>query len=64
MTTPNPLQPSLTLLCKLASIAAHAQELFSPTGHAYDSVALDAIANDEEVVQWLKQMGPLVPVKR
>lgn len=60
----DPLKPSLSLLCKLASIAVHADEMMSPSGHAMDKVALKSVVSDPEVKDWLKAMGPFVPVKR
>jgi hypothetical protein len=66
MTTPkvDPLKPALSLLCKLASIAVHADELLSPKGHVYDRLAFKSAVEDPEVQAWLKEMGPFVPVKR
>lgn len=60
----NPLQPPLTLLCKLASITVHAEEMMSTNGHAFDRMALQSVLDDKEVKEWLKNMGPFVPVKR
>ena len=59
-----PLDPSTALLCKLGSIAVHAEELLSPTGHEYDLAALRTLLTDKEVTLWLKRMGPFLPVKR
>lgn len=60
----DPLKPELSLLCKLASIAVHADEMMSPKGHAFDRTALESALKDKEVLGWLKAMGPFVPVKR
>lgn len=60
------LNPSLTLLCKLASIVVHIEEKESANGHAYDKVALDSALNDPEVKLWVEQMTSFgfAPVKR
>jgi hypothetical protein len=60
----DPLKPSLSLLVKLGSIAVHAEEFFSPGGHEFDKHALDTGLHDQEVQQWLKDMGAFLPVKR
>lgn len=60
----DPLKPELSVLCKLASIAAHVEEMLSAKGHAYDRIALQQLLDDAEVKSWMKQMGPYVPVKR
>jgi hypothetical protein len=52
----DPLAPAPALLCKLASIAVHVQELLSPFGHHFDQIATDNLLKDREVVEWLKQM--------
>ncbi len=56
--------PSLALLSKLGSIAVHADEMLSEDGHLFDKVALRQLLNDAEVTQWIKSMGPMLPVKR
>lgn len=61
---PDPLKPSAALLCKLGSIIVHLDEMFSPTGHAFDKLSVQHGLQDPEVVAWLKAMGPYVPVKR
>ena len=61
---PDPLKPPLSLLCKLASIAVHADEMMSPKGHAFDAEALKSVVLDPEVRTWLMEMGAFVPVKR
>ena len=55
---------TLALLSKLGSIVVHADEFLSPGGHAFDKEALLQLIRDPEVQEWLKEMGPLVPVKR
>lgn len=64
MNKTDPLQPHLSLLCKLASIAVHADEFTGPNRHEYDLAALRSALEDPEVREWLKAMGPFVPVKR
>jgi len=60
----DPLKPSISLLCKLGSIAVHVEELLSPKGHAHDKAALETLLEDNEVKTWIKNMGPYMPVKR
>lgn len=62
----NVLTPDTATLCKLGSIAIHAEELLSPHGHHFDKVALDQLMRDEDVVRWLKGMRKLalLPEKR
>lgn len=63
---PNPLTPSASLLCKLASVAVHADEMLSAKGHALDKVALQSAIDDQEVRDWIKAMTAMAmaPVKR
>jgi len=63
---PDPMKPSPALLCKLASVAVHADEMLSPTGHDFDRHALLSACGDPEVKEWLKQMTAMgmAPVKR
>ena len=58
------LKPSMQLLCKLGSIAVHAEEFLSSKGHHYDATALKTLFEDSEVRQWIKNMGPLMPVMK
>ncbi len=60
------LEPSISLLCKLGSIAVHAQELLSDNGHHFDRVALESLMADAEVKEWLSAMNSaaMLPVKR
>jgi hypothetical protein len=62
MTTPE--QPSLSLLVKLGSIIVHVEEVMSPQRHNFDVIAIKSLLSDGEVKNWLKAMGPLLPVKR
>lgn len=50
------LDPSVSLLCKLGSIATHAQELTSPGGHVFDRIALKSLLDDPEVKEWMAEM--------
>lgn len=59
-----PLQPSLSLLVKLGSIAVHVEEMLSTNRHRFDIVALQTLLDDVEVRQWIKDMGVYMPVKR
>lgn len=56
----------LPLLCKLASIAVHADELLSLGGHEFDRIALRSALDDPEVKAWIEQMtdAALAPRKR
>jgi len=60
------LKPSALLLIKLGSIIVHYQEFTSPDGHYLDKAALERLEQDEEVMQWLKQMDDkaFLPKKR
>lgn len=62
----DPLKPSATLLCKLGSIAVHADEYTSPGGHRFDLDAIRALVNDADVRHWVNEMTKLalVPLKR
>jgi hypothetical protein len=60
----DPLQPSVALLCKLGSVIVHAQEFLSPSGHPADRAALETLFSDEELQDWIKNMGVYMPVKR
>lgn len=61
-----PLNPTVSLLCKLGSIVVHADEAMSPHGHQFDAVALKGLIADPEVSAWLDGMrkGAFLPVKR
>ena len=60
----DPTKPSLSLLCKLGSIAVHVEESMSTKAHAVDIAAMQALIRDPEVREWIKSMGPFMPVKR
>jgi len=61
---PNPLDPDVTLLCKIGSIVVHAEELLSPKGHMFDRTAIEVLLNDPDVKNWIKGMGVYLPRKR
>ena len=56
--------PSLTLLCKLGSLAVHVDEALSNDSHEFDWTAIHLLLDDPEVKQWIVAMGPLLPKKR
>lgn len=58
--------PPMSLLCKLGSIAVHADELTSPHGHQFDRDAIRSLLDDPEVASWLAEMdgAALLPKKR
>jgi hypothetical protein len=60
------LNPPPALLCKLASIAVHADEMLSPMGHGFDKIALQSAISDSDVQEWLKAMtkAAMAPVQR
>lgn len=60
------LKPSPGLLCKLASVIVHADEMTSPHGHEFDKVAFNSALNDPEVKEWIDTMTKMAmaPVKR
>lgn len=58
------LQISVGLAAKLAAVVVHAEEMMSSKGHAFDRMALEGALKDPEVQAWIKEMGPLAPVKR
>jgi hypothetical protein len=61
-----PLAPSPSLLCKLASVVVHADEMLSPGGHEFDRHALVSALGDGEVKAWIAEMTKMgmAPVKR
>ena len=60
------LKPSVSLLSKLGSIAAHVEEWLSPSGHPFDRIGLDKLLADPEVREWMDAMDreALIPRKR
>lgn len=65
-TGPDPLSPTVRLLCKLGSFVVHLEEINTPGGNFYDAAAIDALLADPELREWIKAMQKLalVPVKR
>jgi hypothetical protein len=60
----NALQPTKTLLVKLGSALVHADETLSPDGRNLDRDIFFSLLNDPEIQEWIKAMGPLLPLKR
>lgn len=62
----NPLQPSPALLSKLGSIIVHQLEAGAAGGHPFDITALEQLLKDEDVLEWMREMGALalLPVRR
>ena len=58
------MAPSITLLCKLGSIAVHADEMTEPGGHPFDVTAMRQLLADPEVKEWIVAMGAMLPLKR
>ena len=60
------LHPSLSVLCKLGSIARHVDEFLSPGGHDFDRVEIGVLLRDPEVRAWMAEMdaAAMLPVKR
>ena len=57
-------KPDLPLLMKLGSIIVHMEEYLSPKGNPVDREALEALLANDDVQQWIKDMGVFLPVKR
>jgi hypothetical protein len=55
---------SLGLAVKLGSIVVHADELTGLDGRELDRQVIRQALADPEVIQWVKDMGCLLPVKR
>lgn len=62
----NPLNPPMSVLCKLGLIITHVEEALSPGAHDFDLVAMKSVITDPEVQRWLGAMGAmaLIPLKR
>jgi hypothetical protein len=58
------LKPSPALLCKLGSIAVHAQEMLSPGGHQFDRAALESLFADADVRAWIAEMDDAAMVPK
>lgn len=62
----DPLNPTASLLSKLASLAVHVEELQSPSGTPDDAAAIRSLLADAEINEWISEMRKmaLIPVKR
>lgn len=60
------VNPPLSLLIKLGSIAVHVEEMLSPGGHEFDKASIESLLSDPEVKEWIKGMSDLafMPQKR
>lgn len=58
------LKPSMNLLVTLGSLAVHIEEFLSSDGHEVDLVAIQTLLANKELKDWIKEMGPLLPLKR
>lgn len=60
------MKPSVTVLIKIGSAMIHAEELIETKfkNADFDISAFNAVAQDPEVVAWVKAMGPMLPRKR
>jgi len=60
------LNPSVSVLAKLASIAVHVEEILSADGHDFDRVAIKSLLTDPEVSAFLSAGRKLamIPEKR
>ena len=60
----DPLKPSIQILVKLGAIAVHVDEFLSPQGHPVDLEVIRSLLQDQELQEWIKDMGVLLPLKR
>lgn len=62
----NSLNPSISVIVKLGSIAVHAEEMLSAKGHEFDMSTLESLLADPEIKEWIGEMNKmaLLPVKR
>ena len=58
------LKPSISILCKLGSLAIHDLEFNGPNRDALDLIAAKQILTDPEVVEWLEQMQKIALITR
>lgn len=63
---PGLLRPVPSILLALLSVAIHAEELLSPTGHAIDRVAMKSAMDAPGLREWIAEMtkAGYAPVKR
>jgi hypothetical protein len=66
MSDSDPLRPTLAVLCKLGSLAAHTKEMMNNRGHAFDLNAIQGLIADPDLNAWMEEMQKLalVPVPR
>lgn len=57
-------KPSDALLCKLASVVVHADEMLGPDAHAFDLTALQQLLLDPDVRGWIVGMKAFAPTPR
>lgn len=62
----DPLKPSPSLLIKIGSAMIHAEEMIETKfkNAEFDVPAFRTVAEDPDVVEWVKAMGPMLPRKR
>lgn len=60
------MNPSTSVLAKLASIVVHVEEMTSDNGHEVDRIALETLLSDPEVQTFIRAGRTLamVPEKR
>jgi len=60
------MKPSATLLIKLGSAMIHAEEMIETNFQnlPFDLSAFNTASRDPEVIEWIKAMGPMLPLKR
>lgn len=63
---PDPMKPSVALLCKLGSLVYHLEEAMDSGGHHFDIAAAKTLRQDPDVELWFYQMrtAAMLPVKR
>ncbi len=66
MTYDEAMQPKMSILVKLGSLAVHVDELLSPQGHTFDKEAIKSLLDDPELNEWLAAMDAMsfLPKKR
>lgn len=58
------LKPDTETLMAIGSALVHADEYLGPNGHPLDLEAFRALMAQEKVQSWLRDMGPLLPLRR
>lgn len=59
MTYDEVMNPPMSLLVKLGSLAVHVEEMLSAKGHDYDRNAIQTLLDDPEVKEWLAAMDKM-----